>query len=168
MAIEATTAAPTPLSSALLHAKLDGLYDVWMSLKPDSSEADFARFGSYFDENCKAYLLSMREIDEPSVGRQAVIEKIKEVLSNTRIKQRNVIGRFDVTWGGKIVAVEMYNHIEVRGIYLIPFPEIAVVTFNNENLIADFKLYCCRSPVVNIIQAATGYGPYKSVSPPCH
>ncbi|OTA91453.1 hypothetical protein M434DRAFT_397194 [Hypoxylon sp. CO27-5] len=167
MATNATTAAPTPSPSALLHAKLDGLYDVWMSLKPNSPEADFARFGSYFDENCKAYLLSMREIDEPSVGRQAVIEKIKEVLQNTRIKQRNVLGRFDVTWGGK-VAVEMYNHIEVGGIYLIPFPEIAVVTFNDENLITDFKLYCCRSPVVHIIQAATGYGPYKSVSPQCH
>ncbi|KAI0149942.1 hypothetical protein F4776DRAFT_603911 [Hypoxylon sp. NC0597] len=153
--------------TALLHERLDSLYDVWMSLKLDSPEADFEKFASYFDENCKAYLLSMREIAEPSQGRKGVIEGIKEVLKNTRIKERRVIDRFNTVNSAKI-SVEMFNRLEVRGKTLDPFPEVAVVTFNHTGLITDFKLYCCRSPVVHIIQEATGKGPYKDLSHKCH
>ncbi|KAI1137148.1 hypothetical protein F5Y05DRAFT_79885 [Hypoxylon sp. FL0543] len=148
----------TPISS--LHQRLDSLYDVWTSLKPDSPEAAFAKFASFFDEDCTAYLLSMREIAEPSVGREGVVKGIKEVLKDTRIKERRVVARFD-SGGGSKISVEMLNRLEVRGQELDTFPEVAVVTFNDEGLITNFKLYCCRSPVVRIIQDVTGNGPYK-------
>ncbi|KAI0837549.1 hypothetical protein F5Y06DRAFT_297407 [Hypoxylon sp. FL0890] len=118
-----------------LHQRLDSLYDIWMGLNPDSPQADFAKSANFFEENCTVYLLSMREISEPSRGREGVIKGIKEVLKNTRIKERRV--EIDLCL------------------------EVAVVVFNDKGLITNFKLYYCRSPVVQIIQDITGNGPYK-------
>lgn len=73
-------------SAASLHAKLDALYDVWMKLSLDSPPADFEKFASFFDEDSTAWLLSMRELADPSIGRQGIIEGIKAALKNTRIK----------------------------------------------------------------------------------
>ncbi|KAI1409001.1 hypothetical protein F5Y13DRAFT_98225 [Hypoxylon sp. FL1857] len=163
-------------TTASLHNRLDCLYDVWMSLKPDSPETLFAKFANYFDENCTAYLLSMREIAEPSIGREGVIKGIKEVIKNTRITKRNVVDSFDITQNlsrtstasGSKISVEMSNDLDVRGKKLDSFPEVAVVTFNCEGLITNFKLYCCRSPIVHIIQDVTGEGPYKVLESKCH
>ncbi|KAI2471408.1 hypothetical protein F4781DRAFT_123336 [Annulohypoxylon bovei var. microspora] len=147
-------------TTASLHAKLDALYDVWSELSPDSPPAEFEKFASFFDEHCTAWLLSMRELSEPSIGRQGVIEGIKTVLENAQIKERRVVDRFESTGGSKI-SVEMSNRIVVQGKEIDEFPETATAVFNDKGLITDFKLYCCRSAVVEIIQDVTGVGPYK-------
>ncbi|KAI1459578.1 hypothetical protein F4805DRAFT_67435 [Annulohypoxylon moriforme] len=149
-----------------LHAKLDALYEVWLSLTPDSSAAEFSKFANFFDENCTAYLLSMRELSSPSIGRAGVVEGIKAVLKDQRIKDRRVVDRFESTGGSKI-SVEMNNHLVVHGREVDAFPETATAVFNDKGLITDFKLYCCRSAVVEIIQDVTGVGPYR-IEDKCH
>ncbi|KAI1378716.1 hypothetical protein F4677DRAFT_411792 [Hypoxylon crocopeplum] len=150
-----------------LHAKLDALYDVWLKLSPDSSPAEFETFANFFSEDCTAWLLSMRELTTPSIGRQGVVEGIKEVLTNTKITERRVVDRFDSASGSK-VSVEMNNRLLVQGKELDPFPETATAVFNDEGLITDFKLYCCRSSVVAVIQEVTGVGPYVIKEEKCH
>ncbi|KAI0103538.1 hypothetical protein F4814DRAFT_100655 [Daldinia grandis] len=147
---------PTP------HAKLDALYTTWTNLTPTSPPADFEKFASFFDDNCRAWLLSMRELATPSIGRQGVIDGVKEALKDQRIKERRVVDRFESVGGSKI-SVEMNNRLVVHGRELDPFPETATAVFNEEGLITDFKVYCCRSAVVEIVQDITGVGPYK-----CH
>ncbi|KAI1448703.1 hypothetical protein F5Y02DRAFT_278944 [Annulohypoxylon stygium] len=147
-------------TSASLHTKLDALYDVWQSLTPDSPPAEFTKFASFFSENCTAYLLSMRELSTPSIGRAGVIEGIKDVLKDTAIKERRVVDRFSSTSSPRI-SVEMNNRLAVHGREIDTFPETATAVFNDEGLITDFKLYCCRSAVVEIIQDVTGVGPYR-------
>ncbi|KAI1091679.1 hypothetical protein F5B19DRAFT_257174 [Rostrohypoxylon terebratum] len=147
-------------SAALLHSKLDTLYDVWQSLTPASSPAEITEFASFFSENCTAYLLSMRELSAPSIGRAGVIEGIKDVIKDSQIKERRVLDRFSSTSSPKI-SVEMNNRLTVRGREIDAFPETATVVFDDKGLITDFKLYCCRSAVVEIIQDVTGVGPYR-------
>ncbi|KAI1205411.1 uncharacterized protein F4807DRAFT_284620 [Annulohypoxylon truncatum] len=147
-------------TTASLHAKLDALYDVWLSLNPDSSAAEFNKFASFFSEDCTAYLLSMRELATPSIGRPGVVEGIKDVLKDTRIKERRVVERFENTSGSKI-SVEMNNRLLVHGKEIDVFPETATAVFDDKGLITNFKLYCCRSAVVEIIQDVTGVGPYR-------
>lgn len=55
----------------------------------------------------------------------------------------------------------MDNHLVIHGKDLDRFPETAVAVFNDKGLITDFKIYCCRSPIVTIVQEVTGEGPYK-------
>ncbi|KAI0384177.1 hypothetical protein F5Y04DRAFT_237697 [Hypomontagnella monticulosa] len=147
-------------SAASLHAKLDALYDVWATLSLDSPASEFEKFASFFDENSTAWLLSMRELAEPSIGREGIIKGIKVVLKDTRIKERRVVDRFESSNGSK-VSVEMNNHLVIHGRSLDGFPETAVAVFNDKGLIEDFKVYCCRSPVVTVVQEVTGVGPYK-------
>lgn len=142
------------------HAKLDALYDVWLNLSLESSPSDFEAFAAFFDEDCTAWLLSMRELDTPSHHRQGVIQGIKEVLKNTRLNERRVIERFESAGGSKI-SCEMSNSLTVQGRVLDPFPETVTAVFNDKGLITDFKLYACRSPIVAIIQEVTGEGPYE-------
>ncbi|KAI4859377.1 hypothetical protein F4820DRAFT_439976 [Hypoxylon rubiginosum] len=146
-------------TSSILHTKLDALYEVWSKLSLESSPAEFQAFADFFSEDCTAWLLSMRELKEPSIGREGVIAGIKEALKNTHIKERRVVDRFESAGGSKI-SVEMDNRLVVQGKDLERFPETATAVFNEQGLIADFKLYCCRSPVVEIIQEVTGIGPY--------
>ncbi|KAI2604659.1 hypothetical protein GGR54DRAFT_448898 [Hypoxylon sp. NC1633] len=153
-------------TNSALHARLDALYDTWMKLSPESSPSEFETFANFFDEDCQAWLLSMRELSQPSVGRKGVIKGIQEVLTNTRIKQRRVIDRFE-GGGGSKVSVEMSNQLVVQGKEVESFPETVTAIFNDKGLITDFKLYCCRSPVVEIIQEVTGEGPYK-IQDKCH
>ncbi|KAK6949459.1 hypothetical protein Daesc_009539 [Daldinia eschscholtzii] len=150
------------MSTADLHAQLDALYDTWTSLTPTSPPSDFEKFAAFFDENCYAWLFSMRELAEPSIGRQGVIDGVKEVLKLQRIEERRVVERFASARGSKI-SVEMKNRYNVVGEDLDTFWETVTAEFNDKGLITDFKVHCCRSPMVAIIQKVTGEGPYK-----CH
>ncbi|KAI1465457.1 uncharacterized protein F4812DRAFT_466423 [Daldinia caldariorum] len=148
-------------TAASLHAKLDALYDVWSGLTLSSPDADFEEFADFFDEDCRAWLISMRELGEPSLGRKGVIQGVKDLVRNMRIEERRVVGRFDS--GHYKISVEMSNRYDCLDRTVDPFWEAVVVTFNDKGLIADFKTHCCRSPMVAIIQEVTGVGPYK-----CH
>ncbi|KAI0882124.1 uncharacterized protein GGS22DRAFT_191294 [Annulohypoxylon maeteangense] len=147
-------------TTASLHAKLDALYAVWQTLTLDSPAAEISKFADFFDENCTAYLLSMRELATPMIGRAGVIEGIKTVLQDTQIKERRVVDRLGSTGGSKI-SVEMSNRLVVHGKEIAAFPETATAVFNDRGLITDFKIYCCRSPIVEIVQDVTGVGPYR-------
>ncbi|KAF3057464.1 hypothetical protein GL218_06301 [Daldinia childiae] len=149
-------------TTSSLHAQLDALYTTWANLSPSSSPAEFDKFANFFDDNCRAWLLSMRELTTPSIGRQGVVDGIKAALKDQRIEERRVVDRFESADGTKI-SVEMNNRLVVHGKELDPFPETATAVFNEKGLITDFKVYCCRSAVVQIIQDVTGEGPYK-----CH
>ncbi|KAI1778459.1 hypothetical protein F4818DRAFT_301685 [Hypoxylon cercidicola] len=144
-----------------LHSKLDALYEAWSKLSLESSPTEFQAFADFFSEDCTAWLLSMRELKQPSIGREGVIAGVKDVLKDTQIRERRVVDRFESANGSKI-SVEMENSLVVHGKDLDVFPETATAVFNEQGLITDFKLYCCRSPVVEIIQEVTGIGPYAT------
>jgi hypothetical protein len=44
------------------------------------ADSEFDRFARFFSETCVAYLKSMREYNEPSIGRQATIDSLRENL----------------------------------------------------------------------------------------
>jgi hypothetical protein len=144
----------------LFYSRLDDLYDQWQKLTPDSAEADFEKFASHFNKDGTAWLKSMREVAEPSVGREGIIQGIKDAVKDSQLTGRRVVAR-SATPDGRKVFVEHSNHLTVLGKSIDPFPETTVVEFDSEGLIWDFKNYSCRSPVVTIIQEVTGEGPYE-------
>jgi len=144
--------------------KIDSLFEEWEALKPDSPAASFEHFASFFSTNCHAWLLSMREINEPSIGREGVAAGIEAAVKDSEIIERRVVGR---AGSGNKVFIESLSKLSVHGQKMDSFPETAVITFDEEGLIADFKIYSCRSPLVFLIQKATGKGPY-SKEEMCH
>jgi hypothetical protein len=148
------------VNTKALHAKLDALYSKMQSLNSTSSPGDFDAFGAFFDKHCTAYLKSMREYAEPSIGRQAAIDTLKEILAEYHIEERRVLSRA-TSEDGSTVIVEMKNRLSVLGGTLDPFYETVVATFNDEGLISELKTYSCRSHIVGMIQEKTGVGPYS-------
>ena len=146
-----------------LHAKLDAHYATMQKLTLESPAEDFAAFGAFFNEECTVYLMSMREYAEPSLGRQAAIAALRENLNEIRMVERRVLSRSVTTNadGSSTVFHEMKNHLVVCGDVLDPFYETAVVHFDKDGLITEFKLYSCRSHIVMLIQEHTGVGPYE-------
>jgi len=145
--------------SSIHHAKVDDLYCTMQSLKSTSTPADFDVFGEFFDKNCIVFLKSMREYAEPSIGKDAAIESLKEILAQYHIEERRVLSRA-ASEDGSTVIVEMKNRLNVLGSELDPFYETAVAVFTEEGRIAELKIYSCRSHIVGIIQDKTGEGPY--------
>ena len=120
--------------------KLDSLYDMMQKLTPASSTEEYDAFGAFFDENCTVWLKSMREWAEPSIGRYAVIDTLKESLTQVHIDERRVLSQ-SMSPDGSILFCEMKNRLNVLGDTLDPFFETAVVKFNDKGLIVDLKLY---------------------------
>jgi hypothetical protein len=145
--------------SRILHARLDALYSTIQSLKSTSSSQDFDAFGAFFDKDCTVYLKSMREHADPSIGRQAAVDSLREILAQYHIEERRVLSRA-TTEDGSTVIVEMKNSLNVLGDILDPFYETAVAVFNEGGLITGLKTYSCRSHIVGMIQEKTGEGPY--------
>jgi hypothetical protein len=145
-----------------IYAKLDALYHTVDSLKSTSTPEELAAFGALFSENCITYLRSMREFETPSVGRQATIDELKEILAQYHVAERRTLSRsVSISAdGSSTVFSESKNKLHVLGESLDPFYETAVVTFDNEGLIQGLKNYSCRSHIVEIIQRETGVGPY--------
>lgn len=129
------------------------------NLKSTSSSQDFDAFGAFFDKDCTVYLQSMREYADPSIGRQAAIDSLKEILAQYNIEERRVLSRA-TTEDGSTVIVEMKNSLNVLGDTLDPYYETTVAIFNEEGLITGLKTYSCRSHIVGMIQEKTGEGPY--------
>ena len=61
---------------------------------------------------------------------------------------------------GRTVVCEMKNRLNVMGHSLNDSYETAIATFDAEGLIKEFKVYCCRSHLMVVVQAVTGLGPY--------
>jgi hypothetical protein len=129
-------------------------------LTRDSSSEEFDAVGSLFSTDCTAYLLSMREYEEPSIGRQAVVDKLKETLQETHTYERQILHQSTT---GTTVFCEMNSTVHVLGEKLNPFYETWVVTFDEDGLVKDLKKYSCRSHIVEIVQQKTGNGPYAVV-----
>lgn len=140
-------------------SKLESLYQSWQKLRTTSSNQDFDDFGSFFNESCIGWLKSMREWDQPSIGRQAIIDEVKANTEIYHIEERRVLSSL-ISKDGRTVSCEMKNRMNILGNPLDPFYETVVVRFNDEGLITEFKTYSCRSPIVAVIQAMTGEGPY--------
>ena len=142
-----------------LCARLDALYKIIQNLTPTSSEEDFEAFAAFFTEDCTVYLKSMNLHHMPGVTRKDAIEDMKEVLQKVHIEERIVLSS-STTSDGLTLFCETQQRINVLGDIIDPFFETEVVTFNNEGLIRELKLYNCWSPIVRIVQDKTGNGPY--------
>ncbi|KAE8448472.1 hypothetical protein EG329_009353 [Mollisiaceae sp. DMI_Dod_QoI] len=149
-------------SNDTLQAKLEDLYRTIDGLKFDSTAEEFDAFGTFFSENCITYLISMREYDEPSIGRQATVDALRDNLKMQHVAERRILSR-SFTADGLTAFTEMKNRLHVLGQTLDPFYETAVVVFDENGLVTGFKQYSCRSHIVEIIQEQTGLGPYMEV-----
>ena len=147
-------------NSSNLNTKVDALYSTMLSLKSTSPPEDFDAFGAFFDKDCIVYLKSMREHADPSIGRQAAVDALKEILAEYHIEIRRVLSRA-ISEDGSTVIVEMKNSLNVLGGTLDPFYETVIAKFNEEGLISELKTYSCRSHIVGMIQDKTGVGPYS-------
>lgn len=138
-----------------LQAKLDNLSSV-------SAPEQFNSLGNLFTEDCITFVYSMREYDEPSIGREATVEKYKKILKFCHIYERRILSHSTAP-DGKTVYCEMKNCVHIFDEFLDPFYETVVAVFDDEGLIKELRQYSCRSHIVEIIQAKTGEGPYADI-----
>ena len=139
-----------------LQAKLD-------TLSSASAPEEFTILGSFFSEDCTTFVASMREYDEPSIGRQATVEKYMEILNLYHVHERRVLSH-STSPDGRTVYCEMKHSVHIFDELLDPFYETVVVVFNEEGLIKELRQYSCRSHIAEIIQAKTGKGPFIELS----
>ena len=144
-----------------LQDRLDALYQVLATLRLDSQPEEFTKFASFFADDGIAYLKSMREHDEPSIGRQGIINGIKDVLKDQCLENRRVVS-ISTNDRERTVFTEMEMRYVVHAEVLDPFHETSVAVFNGDGLITNFKIYSCRSHIVMLIQKQTGLGPYSA------
>jgi hypothetical protein len=153
------------MTSPSLEARLNQFYATIQLLSPSSSNAEFEAFGTFFAPECKAWLKNMREFDDPGIGRQNVIGKLKEIMreKHWRLADRQVLSS-SVASNGLQVFNETKKRLLVCGVPVDPFYETEVVLFNSQGLITELKLYSCWSPIASVIQQQTGMGPYKEAT----
>lgn len=141
-------------------AKLDAYYDLVRKLTTSSSEGDLAKVGSFFSHDCSTNLRSMRE--EPKIGRQAALNDLKDLVESQHVDERRIVAQVELSTSTEIaVFCQMSNRLNIMGDIVDPYNETAVVEFDSDGLISDFKLYGCRSPIVRIVQEKTKLGPYS-------
>lgn len=149
------------MAHIVLRSKLYDLYANIQSLSLTSSDAEFEKVGSLFAPNGKAYFKNMREHDKPAEGREAIIQKLKEIMTEKhwQIVERKVISS-SITSDGSRLFCETKKRLLVYGIPVDPFFETEVAVFDNCGLIEELRLYSCWSPIASVIQQVTGKGPY--------
>lgn len=130
------------------------------TLSSASSPEEISNLGHFFAEDCIAYVASMREYDEPSIGRNATIAKYREILQFYHIHERRVLSH-STSADGKTVFCEMKHSVHIFDELLDPFYETVVAIFDDKGLIKELRQYSCRSHLIEIIQAKTGEGPYS-------
>jgi hypothetical protein len=149
------------ISAGILESRLNALYNQLEALRPDSSDAELDSFASFFSEDCVVNFESMREVKEPSLGRQGVVEKLRDVMRHLYLEQRTVVSQV-ISESDKRVFSEMKNRYNVHSEVLEDLPETLVATFDDEGFITNFSLYGCRSHILIMIQKATGLGPFSA------
>ena len=149
------------MSSFNLETKLYNLYTTLQNLSSSSSDAEFKKFGAFFASGGKAYLKNMREHDQPAQGRENIIQKLKEIMTEKhwQIVDRQVLSSC-VTSDGSRVFCETRKRLLVCGKPVDPFYETEVAMFDAQGFIEELRLYSCWSPIASVIQQVTGKGPY--------
>jgi hypothetical protein len=147
-----------------LESKLYDLYTTIQNLSPSSPDADFEKVGTFFASSSKAYLKNMREHDQPAKGREEIIQKLKEIMTEKhwQIVERQVLSSC-VTSDRSRVFCETRKRLLVCGKLVDSFYETEVAVFDERGLIEELRLYSCWSPIASVIQQVTGKGPYAVV-----
>ena len=141
--------------------KLEDLYILWASLRPESRDEQFIAFGDYFHPDCVAWLSSMRDYANPSRGRKEIIEFVKTSLKNHHYESRGIVSR-SYSEDGLKISIEGKASMNIMGTLLENVYEAMVATFDQSTgLISDIKIYTCRSHLVLVLQSKTGRGPYS-------
>ncbi|KAM0482429.1 hypothetical protein ACHAPX_002947 [Trichoderma viride] len=149
------------LSAGILESRLNALYNQLEALRPDSSDAELLAFASFFAQDCVVNFESMREAREPTLGQDGVVAKLRDVMKHQYLEQRTVVSQM-ISESDRRVFSEMRNRYIVHSEVLEDFPETLVATFDDEGLITNFSLYCCKSNMLIMIQKATGNGPFSA------
>jgi hypothetical protein len=147
----------TPSINPLL-AKIDALYQAIDSLTTTSPASDIETISAFLSPICTAYLTSMAAHTTPTVGRPAILERIRDLRLTAHVAERYVIER---SAAGKTVFYEMRNRLHVAGKVLDPYYETHVLRFNASEEVEEWRVYACRGPIAQVVQGVTGMGPYK-------
>lgn len=148
------------MTPASLSLGVDAVFSHIQSLRPDSSLLELEKVASLFTTDCIAYLRSMREILEPAIGREAIVDHLRELAKDQQLQKYRVIAQAVDEKSSRIFS-EMENRYTIHDYSVDTFPETSIMTFDADGLISSFKLYSCRSQLVHLIQKATGIGPYS-------
>jgi hypothetical protein len=143
---------------------LEELFQLITTLRSHSPSQEFDKLGAFFTPDCRTWLKGMREHASPAVGRQATIDKLKEMMADRYwcLDGRTVLSSSIAPEADEEkVFCETTKKLILHGKVLDPFYETEIVVFTPQGLIKDFKLYCCWSPIASLIQDITGEGPYK-------
>jgi hypothetical protein len=149
------------MASIDLEGKLYDLYITIQNLSPSSSAAEFEKFGHFFTSDGKAYLRNMREHDQPAKGRNEIVKKLREIMTEKhwQITERQVLSSSDTSDRSRVFC-ETRKRLLVCGKTIDPFYETGIAVFDDQGLIEELRLYSCWSPIVSVIQQVTGKGPY--------
>jgi hypothetical protein len=150
------------MSNATLEAQTEAFFVALERLRIDSSPETLQTFGRFFDENCVANPISMREHRDVKHGRQNIVDAYKETAQSVQLVERRVLSQI-IDGNQRMVACEMKNRLLVNGYVLDPFHETAIIHFDTEGFIVKLNMYSCRSPIVALLQKTTGLGPYADV-----
>lgn len=144
-----------------MESKLYDLYITVKNLSPSSPDAEFEEFGAFFASNGRAYLKNMREYDQPAKGREQIIQKLKEIMTEKqwRLAERQVLSSSVTPYDSRVFC-ETRKRLLVCGKPVDPFYETEVAIFDDQGLIEELRLYSCWSPIASVIQQVTGKGPY--------
>ncbi|KAF2098221.1 hypothetical protein NA57DRAFT_77013 [Rhizodiscina lignyota] len=139
--------APPPAEE--LYTKLTSYWDGIKALKPDSPQSEYDKVLSYCTPDATSYFAGMGA--PPSKGQAEFLASLKSLTQYWALLDRRIVTEAATSNGlTTTVIVEMDNRLRIMGEEL-DFPELEVVEFNGEGLIANYRLYCDPSPIRDII-----------------
>ncbi len=137
---------------AELHSRLDDFWAVVKSLKPTSSDEDFAKIGNYIAPESTLYFSGLR--NPAAEGPDGAIAEMKGLVQTWGLNERRVLVRA-ASEDGKTVVTAMNNLITILG-QEIEFPETEVVEFDADDLIVNYRLYADPTPILAIFKEKAG------------
>jgi hypothetical protein len=147
------------MSEATLETQTESFFGALERLRADSSPESLQSFGRFFNKDCIANPISMREHLDVKHGCQQIVDAYKETVQNVQLVEHRILSRI-IDESQRMVACEMKNRMLVDGQVLDPFYETAIIHFDTEGSIVKLNMYSCRSPIVALLQKTTGLGLY--------
>ncbi|HWJ65282.1 MAG TPA: nuclear transport factor 2 family protein [Nocardioides sp.] len=136
-------------SAVALHEALSAWWDTVRDLRADSPQQDWERMTAHLADDCVLYFGGLGA--PASVGVDAVVADLKQTLSYWRMVERRVLAH-GLSADGSTVFASMNNRLEILGDG-IDFPETEVVTFDDEQKITRYELYCDPTPIKAVFAA---------------
>ncbi|KAL6401285.1 putative epoxide hydrolase protein [Ilyonectria robusta] len=126
-----------------LNTKLDEWWEVMRNLKLDSPQEEWDKFTSYLNPDAVVNLSGMAA--PPARGIADTVVEMKKLMGFWSLVERRVLAQ-GTDAAGKTAFCNMDNRLLILG-EEVDFPETEVVTFDDQDRILEYKLYCDPTPL---------------------